>query len=140
MAEQSHTARGGTAEGGVHRAVVLHDNKVIVDLIELTLNHGLFVVESAGTGDDVEAILRERRPHLALVDLEHSSSCRWRPISSSWCARRVAPHALTCRRRHRILRWPFDDPTALPADQPADTLRAMIASLESLCTELIAQT
>ena len=74
MTGQTHTAPGDTAEGEAHRAVVLHDNKVIVDLIELTLNHGLFVVESAGTRDEVEAVLRAGRPHLALVDLDHADA------------------------------------------------------------------
>ena len=32
-----------------HRALVLHDRQLVVDLIELTLNHGLFVVRAAHT-------------------------------------------------------------------------------------------
>jgi len=33
--------------GEAHRALVLHDRQLVVDLIELTLNHGLFVVRAA---------------------------------------------------------------------------------------------
>ena len=31
------------------RALVLHDRPLVVDLIELTLNHGVFAVRPAGT-------------------------------------------------------------------------------------------
>jgi DNA-binding response OmpR family regulator len=53
------------------RALVLLDRALIVDLIELTLNHGLFVVRSASTLVDAETILGEWRPHLAIVDMDH---------------------------------------------------------------------
>ena len=39
------------------RALVLHDRALVVDLIELTLNHGLFVVRAATTLADAEQIL-----------------------------------------------------------------------------------
>ncbi|HEX7196060.1 MAG TPA: hypothetical protein VF364_04400 [Candidatus Limnocylindria bacterium] len=41
-----------------HRALVLHDSKLIADLLELTLNHGLFVVHSAMTLEDAERYSR----------------------------------------------------------------------------------
>jgi hypothetical protein len=40
-----------------HRALVLHDRQLVVDLIELTLNHGLFVVRAARNLAEAEAIL-----------------------------------------------------------------------------------
>jgi hypothetical protein len=36
-----------TGDAGARRALVLHDRQLMVDLIELTLNHGLFVVRAA---------------------------------------------------------------------------------------------
>jgi two-component system, OmpR family, alkaline phosphatase synthesis response regulator PhoP len=56
------------------RALVLHDRPLVVDLIELTLNHGLFVVHVARTLAEAEAILAARRPHLAVVDMDHDDS------------------------------------------------------------------
>ena len=56
------------------RALVLHDRALVVDLIELTLNHGLFVVRAAATMAEAEAILAEWRPHLAVVDMDHDDS------------------------------------------------------------------
>ena len=42
-------------------------------------------------------------------------------------------------RAGRIIRWPFDDPPELPSERRADALRAIAASLESLCTKLTTQ-
>jgi DNA-binding response OmpR family regulator len=56
------------------RALVLHDRDLIVDLIELTLNHGLFVVRAAHDLADAESIIADWRPHLALIDMEHEDS------------------------------------------------------------------
>jgi len=57
-----------------HRALVLHDRPLVVDLIELTLNHGIFVVRAASGLADAEAILAEWRPHLAVIDMDHDDS------------------------------------------------------------------
>lgn len=58
----------------VQRALVLHDHQVVVDLIGLTLNHGLFVVRAARDLAAAEAILAEWRPHMAVVDMDHDDS------------------------------------------------------------------
>jgi len=55
-------------------ALVLHDRAIVVDLIELTLNHGMFVVRAARDLAEAEAILAERRPHLAVIDMDHDDS------------------------------------------------------------------
>jgi DNA-binding response OmpR family regulator len=57
-----------------HRALVLHDRQLVVDLIELTLNHGLFVVRAAHTLAEAEAILAEWQPHITLIDMDHDDS------------------------------------------------------------------
>ncbi len=67
----SHMDRG---PGEAQRALVLHDRRLVVDLIELTLNHGLFVVDVARTLAEAEAILAAWRPHLAVVDMDHDDS------------------------------------------------------------------
>jgi len=56
---------------GARRALVLHDRPLVVDLIELTLNHGLFEVRAAGDLAAAEAILAEWSPQLAVVDMDH---------------------------------------------------------------------
>jgi DNA-binding response OmpR family regulator len=56
------------------RALVLHDRPLVVDLIQLTLNHGMFVVTAAGSLAEAEAILTRLRPHLAVVDMDHDDS------------------------------------------------------------------
>ena len=56
------------------RVLVLHERSLVVDLIELTLNHGMFVVQPARTLDEARAILSGTRPHLAVVDMDHDES------------------------------------------------------------------
>jgi two-component system, OmpR family, alkaline phosphatase synthesis response regulator PhoP len=56
------------------RALVLHDRPTVVDLIELTLNHGLFVVRAAQTMAEAMDLLVNWRPHMAVVDMDHDDS------------------------------------------------------------------
>jgi DNA-binding response OmpR family regulator len=56
------------------RALVLHDRPLVIDLIELTLSHGLFVVRAAGSLAEAESILAEWRPHMGVVDMDHDDS------------------------------------------------------------------
>ena len=56
------------------RALVLHDRQLVVDLIELTLNHGVFVVRSAQDLAEAEAILDEWHPDMAVIDMDHDDS------------------------------------------------------------------
>jgi DNA-binding response OmpR family regulator len=54
----------------VRRALLLHDRPLVIDLIELTLNHGLFVVRAASSLAEAEAILADWRPHMGVVDMD----------------------------------------------------------------------
>ncbi len=56
------------------RAIAMHDRPLVVDLIELTLNHGVFVVRAASDLAEAEAILADWHPHLAVVDMDHDDS------------------------------------------------------------------
>jgi DNA-binding response OmpR family regulator len=56
------------------RALVLHDRQALVDLIELTLNHGLFHVRAVGTLAEAESLLGEWPADLAVVDMDHEDS------------------------------------------------------------------
>ncbi len=62
------------AQAEARRVLILHDRPLVVDLIELTLNHGMFVVRPATTLAEARAILAETRPHLAVVDMDHDDS------------------------------------------------------------------
>jgi DNA-binding response OmpR family regulator len=56
------------------RALLLLDRPIVVDLIELTLNHGLFVVRAARDMAEADSILTHWIPHLAVVDMDHEDS------------------------------------------------------------------
>ena len=79
---------------------MLHDLPLVVDLIELTLNHGLFVVQAAHTLAEAESILSEWQPHLTVIDMYHddSSALLGRLGASNTLTRRVTP-ALGLTRR-----------------------------------------
>jgi two-component system, OmpR family, alkaline phosphatase synthesis response regulator PhoP len=55
-------------------ALLLLDRPIVVDLVELTLNHGMFVVRAARDLREADHILGEWRPHLAVVDMDHDDS------------------------------------------------------------------
>ncbi len=69
MADQARSP-----ETDARRALVLHDQQLVVDLIELTLNHGVFHVRAARDLAEASAILTDWRPHLAVVDMDHDDS------------------------------------------------------------------
>ena len=53
---------------------MLHERQLVVDLIELTLNHGLFIVRAARNLEEALAILTEWQPHMTVVDMDHDDS------------------------------------------------------------------
>ncbi len=56
------------------RALILNDRQLVVDLIEQSLNHGLFVVRSARDLAGAESILASWRPDLLVIDIDHDDS------------------------------------------------------------------
>jgi DNA-binding response OmpR family regulator len=68
----THAPGGAAAEA--RRALVLLDRPVVVDLIELTLNHGMFIVRRASSLAEAEAMVSTWVPHLAVVDMDHDDS------------------------------------------------------------------
>jgi two-component system, OmpR family, alkaline phosphatase synthesis response regulator PhoP len=63
-----------TREVEARRALVLHDRPLVVDLITLTLNHGVFAVRATSNLAEAEAILASWRPHMTVVDMDHDDS------------------------------------------------------------------
>jgi DNA-binding response OmpR family regulator len=67
-------SHGESRDVDAHRALVLHDRQLVVDLIELTLNHGLFVVRAACNLAEAEEILSTWQPHMTIVDMDNDDS------------------------------------------------------------------
>ena len=68
---------GSHADRGViqaRRALVLHDRPLVVDLITLTLNHGVFEVRAATTFAAAKRIMAEWAPNIGVVDMDHDDS------------------------------------------------------------------
>jgi DNA-binding response OmpR family regulator len=63
-----------TAAGTACRALVLHDSEVVVDLIRLTLNRGVFDVRAAASLAEAVAVLADWRPDMSVVDMDHRDS------------------------------------------------------------------
>src|SRR6266550_941588 len=114
------------------RALVLHDRAAVVDLIELTLNHGLFLVRAARDLGEAEGILVEWQPHMAVVDMDHDDSTlllRRLGASSSMSASSIPVLGLTRR---------GDLPTKLKAfDLGVDDIVTMPFSPEELLARSI---
>ena len=50
------------------------DRPIVVDLVGLTLNHGLFIVRAARDLAEADLIMTDWSPHLAVVDMDHDDS------------------------------------------------------------------
>ncbi len=92
--------RPNRPEVDVRRALVLHERPLVVDLITLTLNHGVFAVRPARDLGEAETILTEWHPHMTVVDMDHddSTALLQRIGASNSLARSVTP-ALGLTRR-----------------------------------------
>lgn len=62
------------APDDARHALLLVDRPIVVDLVALTLNHGLFVVRAAQDLAGAESILADWSPHLAVVDMDLDAS------------------------------------------------------------------
>ena len=94
MAGRSSARTSPTDEDEVRRALVLHDRRAMVDLIELTLNHGLFVVRAVASLARRRPFLADWHPHLARrrhgPRRQRRAASQARRIQDSW-RRRVTP-------------------------------------------------
>ena len=52
------------------RVLVMVDQSLIADVITLTLNHGVYVTQTASNVREATEALEEWRPHLAVVDMD----------------------------------------------------------------------
>jgi len=124
------------------RALVLHDRQLVVDLIELTLNHGLFVVSAATSIAEVDAILAGQRPHLAVIDMDHddSNAVLSRLGASNTLARSVTPVVGLTRRgdlktKLRAFDLGVDDILTVPFSPEELLARALVVSRRATGTD-----
>ncbi|MGK2850369.1 MAG: response regulator transcription factor [Candidatus Limnocylindrales bacterium] len=117
------------------RALVLHDRQLVVDLIELTLNHGLFVVRSATSLAEAELIVAEWAPHLCVIDMDHDDSTAFmgRIGSADKLTRRVSPVLGLTRRgdlktKLRAFDLGVDDILTVPFSPEELLARALVIS------------
>ena len=125
------------------RALVLHDHPVMVDLIELTLNHGLFVVRAAENLAEAEAILAAWRPHLTVADMDHGdSTALLERLGASHTLRPSATPVLGLTRRGdlqtklRAFELGVDDILTVPFSPEELLARAIVIARRASGTEL----
>jgi DNA-binding response OmpR family regulator len=116
-------------------AFILHERQLIVDLIELTLNHGLFEVRAARNLTEAESILAAWQPDIAVVDMDHDDSTDMlQLLGASNTLKRSGTPVLGLTRRG-------DLPTKLRAfDLGVDDILTMPFSPEELLARSIAIT
>jgi DNA-binding response OmpR family regulator len=76
VSEHRHPAepRELDPEREARRALVFHDRPLVVDLISLTLNHGMFLVRAVPDIAEAERVIALWRPHMAVVDMERDDA------------------------------------------------------------------
>lgn len=141
--EGAVTAAQASATGTeARRALVLHDRPLVVDLIELTLNHGLFMVSAAATLAEAEAIMARQRPHLAVVDMDHvdSTALLVRLGASNTVAKSVTPVIGLTRRgdlktKLRAFDLGVDDILTMPFSPEELLARSIVVSRRATGTD-----
>ena len=118
------------------------DRRLVVDLIELTLNHGLFVVSAAATLAEAEAILAAQRPHLAVIEMDNDDSIALlaRLGASNTIARSVTPVIGLTRRgdlkmKLRAFDLGVDDILTLPFSPEELLARSIVVSRRATGTD-----
>ena len=65
----SHNTRPQTTRWPARVLLVL-DRPTLVELIKLTLNHGVYTTRAVATAAEVEATVAEWQPHLVVLDMD----------------------------------------------------------------------
>src|SRR5712691_10758159 len=55
---------------GPARVLLVLDRQMIVELIKLTLNHGVYTTRAVTNADEAEAVLTDWQPHLMILDMD----------------------------------------------------------------------
>jgi two-component system KDP operon response regulator KdpE len=82
---------------GPSRVLVMVDQPLIAEMINLTLNHGIYVTREARDVPEATTALGEWHPHLAVIDMDIGSSLLLRHTAGTGSAERAPVLALTRR-------------------------------------------
>ena len=125
------------------RALVLHDRPLVVDLITLTLNHGVFVVRAASNLAEAETILAGWNPDMTVVDMDHddSTALLGRLGASNTLTRSVTPVLGLTRRgdlktKLRAFELGVDDILTMPFSPEELLARSIVISRRATGTDL----
>ena len=122
------------------RVLVLVEQPLLVEVIKLTLNHGVYVMREAQSVPEATAVLGDWRPHLAVVDMDMGGGHLLQHMAGDGGSTRVPVLALTRRGDLRtklaafeqgvddIMAIPFS-PEELLARVPVITRRALGGSI-----------
>ncbi|MEO6350425.1 MAG: response regulator transcription factor, partial [Candidatus Limnocylindrales bacterium] len=124
------------------RALVLHERALVVGVIELTLNHGLFMVRAVHSLAEAEVALGESHPHLAVIDMDHDDSTALleRLGASNTLTRSVTPVLGLTRRgdlktKLRAFELGVDDILAVPFSPEELLARAIVITRRASGTD-----
>jgi DNA-binding response OmpR family regulator len=117
---------------GPPRLLVLVEQKLLADLVKLTLNHGTYIVREATNREEAAFIVEEWRPHLAVVEMNLAGTQLLRDIGRSRPSGATRTPVLALTRRG-------DLKTKLAAfDQGVDDIVTVPFSPEELLARVIA--
>jgi DNA-binding response OmpR family regulator len=55
---------------GPARVLLLLDRPVLVQLVKLTLNHGVYATQAVDNADEIEPLIDEWHPHIIIIDMD----------------------------------------------------------------------
>jgi DNA-binding response OmpR family regulator len=140
--ERDASVAEASSDADARRALLLL-GPLVVDLIRLTLNHGLFVVRAAESLAEAETILVDWRPHMTIVDMDHNDSTELlRMLGASNSLRRSVTPVLGLTRRGdlrtklRAFDLGVDDILTVPFSPEELLARSIVISRRTAGTEL----
>ena len=129
-------------QNDARRVLILHDRPLVVDLIELTLNHGLFVVRAARSLAAAESILTGWQPHMTVIDMDHDdSTALLQSLAATNAMTRTRTPALGLTRRGdlktklRAFELGVDDILTMPFSPEELLARSMVISRRATGTD-----
>ena len=119
---------------GPARVLVLVEQKLLADLVKLTLNHGTYVARDARTEAEAVTAIEDWRPHVAVIEMDWAGTELVEQIGRSRPSRGTRTPVLALTRRG-------DLKTKLAAfDQGVDDIMTVPFSPEELLARVIAIT
>jgi DNA-binding response OmpR family regulator len=118
---------------GPVRLLIVLDRRTMVDLIRLTLNHGVYMTRTAGSAGEAVALLDEWQPHLVVFDADLDGQQVMQHVGASGePGARLPAIALTrrgdLRTKLAAFDWGVDDILTIPF-APEELLARVVAVL-----------